>query len=99
MNSDELLRENQALRKRLSRLGQASLGLAEDLGTQRRAARDGGRGPLAGRGQDAGITTLDERGQLWEFVTSGLTPEERRLAQELPGGSSPAVWRERTTRY
>ena len=31
MNSDELLRENQALRERLSRLSEASLRITEDL--------------------------------------------------------------------
>ena len=31
MNSDELLRENQALQERLSRLGQASLRINENL--------------------------------------------------------------------
>ncbi len=34
MNSDELLRENQALRERLSRLSQASLRINESLGWQ-----------------------------------------------------------------
>ena len=86
MNSDELLRDNQALRDRLSRLSQASLRITEDLEPSAvlQGVVDGARSLIGAR--TAGITALDERGQLWEFVTSGLTPEEHRLVLELPGG-------------
>ncbi len=86
MNSDELLRENAALRDRLARLSEASLGITEDLDPNAvlQGVVDGARS-LTGA-KTAGITALDERGQLWEFVTSGLTPEEHRLVLELPGG-------------
>ena len=86
MNSDELLRENRALRERLSLLSEASRRITQDLEPNAvlQGVVDGARA-LTGAGT-AGITALDERGQLWEFVTSGLTPEERRLALELPGG-------------
>ena len=86
MNSDELLRENAALRERLSRLSEASLGITGDLEPTAvlQGVVDGARA-LTGA-DTAGITALDERGQLWEFVTSGLTPEEHRLVVELPGG-------------
>ena len=33
-----------------------------------------------------GITSLDDQGQLQDFITSGLTPEEHRQFLELPGG-------------
>ena len=33
-----------------------------------------------------GITSLDDQGQLQDFITSGLTPEEHRRFLELPGG-------------
>ena len=86
MNSDELLRENEALRERLSRLSQASLRITEDLDPHAvlQGVVDGARS-LTGA-STAGLTALDERGQLWEFVTSGLTPEEHRLVLEMPGG-------------
>jgi len=86
MNYDELLRENEALRERLSRLSEASLRITGDLepGAVLQGVVDGARS-LTGA-STAGLTALDERGQLWEFVTSGLTPEEHRLVVELPGG-------------
>ena len=86
MNQDELLRENEALRDRLSRMSEASLRITEDLdpSTVLQGVVDGARALTGAR--TAGITALDERGQLWEFVTSGLTPEEHRLVVELPGG-------------
>jgi len=86
MNYDELLRENEALRERLSRLSEASLRITGDLEPSAvlQGVVDGARS-LSGA-STAGLTALDERGQLWEFVTSGLTPEEHRLVLELPGG-------------
>ena len=86
MNFDDLLRENEALRERLSRLSQASLRITGDLdpGTVLQGVVDGARS-LTGA-STAGLSALDEQGQLQEFVTSGLTPEEHRLVLELPGG-------------
>ena len=86
MNSDELQRENTALRERLSRLSQASLRITGDLEPSAvlQGVADGARSLTGAR--TAGLTALDERGQLWQFVTSGLTPEEHRLVLELPGG-------------
>ena len=86
MNSEELLRENEALRERLSRLSQASLRITGDLEPSAvlQGVVDGARS-LTGA-STAGLSALDERGQLWEFVASGLTPEEHRLVLELPGG-------------
>ena len=62
--------ENRALRERLSLLSEASLRITEDLEPSAvlQGVVDGARA-LAGAGT-AGITALDERGQLWEFVTS-----------------------------
>ena len=86
MNSDELLRENEVLRDRLSRLSQASLRITEDLEPNAvlQGVVDGARSLTGAR--TAGITALDEWGQLWEFFTSGLTPEEHRMVVDLPGG-------------
>ena len=60
--------------------------MSEDLepNTVLQGIVDGARA-LAGA-KTAGLTALDERGQLWEFITSGLTPEEHRLVVDLPGG-------------
>ena len=86
MNTDELLRDNEALRERLSRLSEASLRITEDLEPSAvlQGVVDGARSLIGA--STAGLTALDERGELWEFVTSGLTPEEHRLVVELPGG-------------
>ena len=83
---DELRRENEALRDRMSRLSEAVLRISAslDLDTVLREVVESGRaltGALYG-----GITTLDERGQVSDFVTSGTTPEEhRRLADWSEG--------------
>ena len=85
-NSNELLRENEVLRERLSRLSEASLRITEDLEPNAvlQGVVDGARSLTVAK--TAGITVLDEHGDLGEFVTSGLTPEEHRLVLELPGG-------------
>ena len=83
---EELRRENQALRERLSRLSQASLRITEDLDldTVLQGVVDGARSLTGAR--LGGITTLDEAGQFQGFFTSGLTAEEHRMFLELPGG-------------
>ena len=93
MNSDDLLRENQALRDRLSRLSEASLRITEDLEPTAvlQGVVDGARA-LTGA-NTAGITALDERGQLWEFVTSGLTRRSTGWWWSCPAGcSSSPTW-------
>ena len=83
---EELRRENQALRERLSRLSQASLRITEDLDldTVLQGVVDGARSLTGAR--LGGITTLDESGEFQGFFTSGLTAEEHRMFLELPGG-------------
>ena len=85
-NPDDLLNENQALRERLSRLSEASLRITEDLdlATVLQGVVDGARSLTGAR--MGGITALDEQGQLQDFITSGLTPEEHQRFLELPGG-------------
>ena len=85
-NPDDLLNENQALRERLSRLSEASLRITEDLdlGIVLQGVVDGARSLTGAR--MGGITALDEQGQLQDFITSGLTPEEHQRFLELPGG-------------
>ncbi len=83
---EELRRENEALRERLARLGQASLRITEDLDldTVLQGVVDGARSLTGAR--HGGLTALDEQGQLENFITSGLSTEEHRMLQELPGG-------------
>ena len=85
-NPDDLLHENQALRERLSRLSEASIRITEDLdlATVLQGVVDGARSLTGAR--MGGITALDEQGQLQDFITSGLTPEERQRFVNLPGG-------------
>ena len=85
-NPDDLLHENQALRERLSRLSEASIRITEDLDldTVLQGVVDGARSLTGAR--MGGITALDEQGQLQDFITSGLTPEEHQRFLELPGG-------------
>ena len=82
----DLLNENQALRERLSKLSEASIRITEDLdlGTVLQGVVDGARSLTGAR--MGGITALDEHGQLQDFITSGLTPEEHQRFLELPGG-------------
>ena len=85
-HADEVMRENEALRERLSRLSEASLRINEDLDldTVLREVVDGARSLTGAR--MGGITVLDDSGQLQDFITSGLTPEEHQRFVDLPGG-------------
>ncbi|MYC29348.1 MAG: response regulator [Chloroflexi bacterium] len=86
MNSDELLRENQALRERLSRLSQASRRINEslDFDTVLQDVVDSARALTASR--YGAITVLGEAGQRPDFIVSGLTPEEHQGLWEMPQG-------------
>ena len=84
---DDLLKENQALRERLSRLSEASLRINEslDLDTVLQEVVDSARA-LTGSAYGV-ITTLDDSGLPKDFVTSGMSPEARRaLENYLPEG-------------
>ena len=83
---DELRRENDALRNRISRLSTAILRInaSLDLNTVLHEVVDSAcalTGACCG-----GITTVDENGQPQNFVTSGLTPEEHRKLVAWPDG-------------
>ena len=71
---------------RLSRMSQASIRITEtlDLDTVLQGVVDGAVSLTGAR--RGGITVLDDAGGLSAFITSGLTPEERRLLVDLPGG-------------
>ena len=83
---DEYAREIAALRDRLARLSEASLRITEDLdlGAVLEAVVDGARSLTGARA--GGITTLDDDGQLQDFITSGLTDEDHQRFVDLPGG-------------
>ena len=83
---DDPMREIAALRERLSRLSEASLHITEDLDLDAvlQGVLDGARSLTGAR--MGGITTLDDSGQLQDFITSGLTDEDHRRFVNLPGG-------------
>ena len=80
------MRENEALRERLSRLSLASLRVNEslDFDTVLQEVVDGAR-ELAGARYGA-ITVLGEAGQTPHFIVSGLTGEEHQGLWDMPEG-------------
>ena len=85
-NSDALAQENQALRGRLSRLGEASLRISESLDFDNvlQGVLDSARSLTGAR--YGVITLLDDGGRIQDFLYSGLTPEESRQFAEFPDG-------------
>ena len=83
---DERDREIAALRERLSRLSEASLRINESLDpdTVLQEVMDSARDLTGAR--YGGITTLDESGRLLDFITSGLSQEEREGMLALAQG-------------
>ena len=83
---DELRRENEALRNRISRLSAAVLRISAslDLETVLREVVDSARALTSAR--YGVITTLDEGGRARDFVTSGMTPEEHRRLEGWSDG-------------
>ena len=83
---DDLIRENQALRERISALSAASLrvGSSLDLDTVLREIAESARVLTAAR--YAVITTIGDNGDLDDVVMSGLTPEEEGLLRAWDDG-------------
>ena len=87
---NRLKQENQALRDRLSRLSAASLRVSESLeletvlGEIVASARE-----LTGAGC-SGIVTIGAEGQMEDFITDGLAPEEHQQFLDHPHGL--AIW-------
>ena len=84
--TDPRNQEMEALRDRLSRLSEASLRINEslDLDTVLQGVLDSARSLTDAR--YGVLTTLDQSGQLEEFLTSGLTPEESGEMSGAPKG-------------
>ena len=82
---DELLREVEALRHRLSRLSAASLHInaSLDFDTVLQGVLDAARSLT---GAHYGVLTLDDAGRLQDLHFSGITEQEARHLQELPDG-------------
>ncbi len=85
---DELLRENEALRDRLSRLSEASLHInaSLDFDTVLQGVLDSARA-LTGAFYGV-LTLLDDSGRIQDFLSSGLTPEEAQQLWRLPEGAA-----------
>ena len=83
---DETNREIQALRERISALSAAILRISAslDLDTVLQEAVDRARALTGAR--YGVIATIDETGDVREFVTSGLSPDEHRELAEWPDG-------------
>lgn len=83
---DDLRRQNQALRKRLSNLSEASLRITEDLDpeTVLQEVVDAARSLT--RASRACLVVVDDAGQFQAFVTSGVTATEHQLMLKVPDG-------------
>ncbi len=81
---DELRRETEALRERISKLSAASLRISSslDLNTVLREVVESAR-ELTGARYGA-ITIVGNSGQARDFVTSGLTPDDSRRMMDWP---------------
>ena len=84
--NDELRRENEALRQRISQLSAASLriGSSLDLDTVLREIAESARTLTGAR--YAGIATIDRDGKPVDFVTSGFTADEHKAMEEWSDG-------------
>lgn len=85
--ADNLQRENQALRERLSKLSEASLRISEDLDSDTvfQEVVDAARSLT--RASRACLVVVDDAGRFQAFFTSGVTAAERQLMLDLPDGA------------
>ena len=83
---DEVMRENEALRERMSRMCQASLRINEslDFDTVLQGVLDSACSLTDAR--YGVITLLDNTGQIEDFLASGMTAEEAQQLWDLPDG-------------
>ena len=85
-NGNKAKRKDEDPTKRASRLSAAILRISAsaDLDTVLHEVVESARALTGAR--YGGMTTLDDSGQLQDFVSSGCTPEERRQLAEWPDG-------------
>ena len=85
-DAEELRRENEELRERLSKLSEAGLRITEEfeLETLLREVLDRA-GSLTGATR-GGMTIVDEAGQADDFISFGLTEAEHQQTLDVPGG-------------
>ena len=83
---DSLVREVETLRARLVALSEVSRRITEslDLDTVLQEVVDGARSLTGARYGAVGV--FDDSGRVQDFITSGITPEERLLLGDLPKG-------------
>ncbi len=84
---DQTAADVRALQDRLTRLSEASLRINEDLDYHSVLEEVTSSARVLTSAKYAATTVLDQANRLEEFVTSGLTPEERRSLAELPGSA------------
>ena len=84
--ADKLRRENETLRTRLLKMSEVSRRVTEslDLDTVLQEVVDGARSLTDAR--YGALAVFDSSGQVQDFITSGITSEERRLLGSLPQG-------------
>ena len=84
--ADRLRAENEALRRRLSGLSEASLRIIEslDFDTVLQGVIDSARSLTDAR--YGALLIFDDSGGIETLITSGMTPEERRRLGDLPRG-------------
>ena len=85
-NNNEIVRENEALRERVSQLSAAILRIngSLDVDTVLQEAVDSARALTDAR--YGMIVTIDESGEIQDFVSSGFTDEEHRQFEKWPDG-------------
>ena len=83
---DALKRENEALRVRFARMSEVNRRISEiwDPDAVLKEIVDGARSLTDARYGAVGV--FDGSGHIGEFITSGITPEQRRLLGSLPKG-------------
>ena len=83
---DEVHREIEGLQERISRLSEASVRISAslDLNTVLQEVVDSARALIGAR--YGLIATIGEDGQVQDFVTSGMTPDEHRQLETWPDG-------------
>ncbi len=84
--ADKLRRENEALRARVAKMSEVSRRITEslDLDTVLQEVVDGVRSLTDA--QYGAVGVFDDSGRVQDFITSGVTPKERRLLGDLPKG-------------